>query len=300
MYASFERTAYKSTDEGQTWQQLRTFSCTAIDSVFVDSRDNVFVSPGVSPTADNAGLWRSTDKGQTWTRTLTLPLNCSIWAIDEDTHGSLFAGVYTRGDVISNAQIYKSTNNGTSWNSVYYNTTTGRHIHDIAVDKSNNYIYASVGDDYLSWKSYMIRSTDGGTTWKQILSGIPQIMAIETIPGARLLGTDYPIANNGRIFKTTDDIDYDQVLQTGVDCYVFWFRTNPLNGRIYASFVSGEHNPHNAWIYTSDNNGSSWQTYYTYTVSTAYYGSASASNFVQGTMYYCTQLDNGTQNGTKI
>ncbi len=299
VYASYGSTLYKSSDGGESWQELRSFSAAHLQSLFVDSRDYVYFSPSADADANYRGLWVSTNQGQSWTRTLSLSSDCSIWAIDEDANGNVFAGVYTGGYTVGNARIYKSSDNGTTWDSVYHNST-GRHIHDIAVDKSNNYIYAAVGDDYLSWTSYMIRSIDGGATWSQILSGIPQIVAVEAIPGARLLGTDNPISDNGRIFKTTDDADYSQVLSTGVDCYGFWFRTNPLNGRIYTSFVSGEHSPYYSWIFTSDNNGATWLTYHTYTVSTAYYGSPSASNFVNGTMYYSLILDNGTQNCYKI
>ena len=227
-------------------------------------------------------------------------MSCSIWGIDEDTNGNLFAGVYTRGDTVANARIYRSTDAGATWVSVYYGGSTVRHVHDIAVDKSNNYIYASIGDKYLSWTAYVIRSIDGGNNWSQILTGIPQVVAIETIPGARLFGTDDPMSGNGRIFKTTDDTNYQQVLDTGADSYGLWFRTNPLNGRIYASFVSGEHSPTTAWIYTSDNNGLNWQIYQVFHVSTAYYGSPWASNFVQGTMYYSVRLNSGWQNGIKI
>ena len=127
----------------------------------------------------------------------------------------------------------------------------------------------------------------------------PQIVAIETIPGARLFGSDNPISGNGRIFRTTDDVNYGEVLGTGVDSYGFWFRTNPINGRVYAIFVSGEHSPSIAWIYTSDDNGLNWGIYKTFHVSTAYYGSPCASNFIQGIMYYSIKLDSGWQNGVK-
>ena len=149
----------------------------------------------------------------------------------------------------------------------------------------------------------MIRSTDGGNSWSQILNGTinatPQIAAGETIPGARLFGSDDPMSGNGAIFRTSDDANYQKVFDTGKDSYGFWFRTNPLNGRIYASFVSGEHSPSTAWIFTSDDNGLSWEIYKTFNVSTPYYGAICASNFIQGIMYYGVKLDS-MQYGVKI
>jgi hypothetical protein len=67
--------------------------------------------------------------------------------MDEDKSGNLFAGVYTTGTSNSDARIYKSANNGISWTSVYYDSQA-RHVHDVAVDKSNNYVYVSVGDNF--------------------------------------------------------------------------------------------------------------------------------------------------------
>ncbi len=129
-------------------------------------------------------------------------------------------------------------------------------------------------------------------------NGIPQIIAIEAVPGARLLATDL---DNGIIYRTTDDINFQQVLNTGAQSYGYWMRTNDLNGNIYASFVGGE-SPTTwvAGIWMSTNNGLSWGIYKTFSIHNPYFGSDAASNFFQGTMYYDLVLDSGWQNGTEI
>ena len=77
----------------------------------------------------------------------------------EDTNGNLFAGVYTTGSA-SNARIYRSTDGGANWVSVYYDSSA-RHVHCVAVDESTNYIYASIGDLIGPWNiDYIVRSTD--------------------------------------------------------------------------------------------------------------------------------------------
>ena len=233
---------------------------------------------------------------------MPLPEDCAIWAIDEYSGGNLFAGVYTTGPTAGNARIYRSVDNGSSWDQVYYDSA-GRHIHDIAVDRTTGYIYASVGDTYGAWQtSYIIRSTDGGNlnSWNEILSDLPQVVAIEAVPGARLFGTDTPQNINGQIYRSTDDSSYDLVLDTGSHSYGFWIRQNSLDGKIYASLVSGEASNRNAGIYTSTNNGQSWSLYRSFNVHAGYLGSSSASNFVAGTMYYSVELDSGDQNGAKI
>jgi len=303
LYAGSGSVLYKSLDQGVNWQSLKTFSgASELASIYVNKYDQIFASPYTDATATDLGLWRSVDEGETWEKVLPLPADCAIWAIDEDSSGNLFAGVYTTGPTTGNARIYKSVNNGSSWIQVYYDSD-GRHIHDIAVDRTTGYIYASVGDTYGDWQtSYIIRSTDGGNpnSWNEILSDMPQVVAIEAVPGARLFGTDTSQDINGKIYHSTDDLNYDLVLDTSSHSYGFWIRQNNLDGKIYASFVSGEASNRNAGIYTSTNNGQSWSLYRSFDVHSGYLGSSSASNFVSGIMYYSVKTDSGDQNGAKI
>ena len=303
LYAGSGSVLYKSLNQGVNWQSLKTFNgASDIASIYVNKYDQVFASPYTDAATTDLGLWRSLNAGQTWQKVLPLPADCTIWAIDEDSSGTLFAGVYTTGPTTGNARIYRSVNNGSSWDQVYYDSA-GRHIHDIAVDRTTGYIYASVGDIYGDWQTaYIIRSTDGGNpnSWNKILSDMPQIVAIEAVPGARLFGTDTPQDINGKIYRSTDDSSYDVVLDTGSHSYGFWIRTNSLNGKIYASFVSGESSDRNAGIYTSTDDGFTWSLYRSFIVNAGYLGSSSASNFVAGTMYYSVKLDSGDQNGAKI
>ena len=313
LYAGSNETLLKSLDQGLTWRPLLTFNGSApvdIARIYVNNLNYLFASPSSSAAANELGLWRSIDNGQTWTNVLPLPLNCSISSIAEDSNGNLFAGIYTTG-TIGNASICKSVDGGANWSTVYYDSGA-RHVHYVTVDKSNNYVYAAIGDVRVnpSWHAYVIRSTDDGgsnSSWGKILD-LPQILSIQTvdaklpngtlIPVARLLATDY---DNGQIYRTTDDANFSLVLDTGAQSYGYWIRTNDLNGNIYASFVGGE-NPAQwvAGIWMSANNGTTWTVYKTFAISNAYFGSSSASNFLQGTMYYSLQLDSGWQNGVKI
>ena len=229
----------------------------------------------------------------------------------EDANGYLFAGVYTTGFTTGNAAIYKSIDGGANWFSVYFDSSA-RHIHCIEVDKSNNYIYASVGDERIApqWHTSVIRATDGAvsnSSWQKIFT-LPQILVIQTVttldttgklvPVARLLLTDY---DNGQIYRTVDDQAFTLVLDTGSQCYGYWIRTDDQNSNIFASFTGGEHpNTWVAGIWLSTNGGITWSLYKSFPIHYAYFGSSMASNFKQGTMYYCLQLDTGWQNGIKV
>ncbi len=313
LYASSYQTLYKSANQDQTWQPLITFggSSTGISNIYVNSVDYVFVTPNPSAPISSLGVWRSTNWGQTWTRVLPLPAACCVMSMTEDAYGNLLVGVYTTGTTTGNASIFRSTDGGATWTTVYYDSTA-RHIHCIVVDKSNNYVYASVGDERINdaWHTSVIRATDGGLTnssWEKIFT-TPQILALEVVnkygphgellPSARLLATDY---DNGQIWRTTDDNKFNLVLDTGDQCYGYWIRTNDLNGDIYASFTGGDHPTHwIAGIWVSKNGGLSWSAYKTFPVHYTNYGSMSASNFVDGTLFYSVQLDSGWQNGIKL
>ena len=225
----------------------------------------------------------------------------------EDSNGNLFVGVYTTGSYAANARIYKSTDGGSSWTSVYYDSAA-RHVHCVTVDPANNYVYASIGDVRVwngitgsNWDlEYVIRSNDDGNsgTWTKILQGTAnvgdaQMIAIHIVdtvgaggvlaPSARLFATDY---NNGQIYRTTDDTNFNLVLDTGAQSYGFWVRTNSLNGVIYASFVGGDGSPRTAGIWTSNDNGVSWTKYMDFPVNQPNQGSTTASNFQDGVLYF--------------
>jgi hypothetical protein len=312
LYAGSGSVLYKSPDQGVTWQPLLTFSGSGaeINCVFVNRLNYIFASPTSDAEADSLGLWRSTNGGQTWTKVLPLSAGCSIWSMTQDSSGNLFAGIYTTGSV-GNATIFKSTDGGAHWTIVYHDTSA-RHIHCVTVDLSNNYVYAAVGDVRVNpnWYTYVIRATDDGAangSWRKILT-LPQMLSIEAVYAtdqngrlaslARIFATDY---DNGQLYRTTDDVTFNLVLDTGTQSYGYWIRTNSLNGDIYASFTGGEHPVQwVAGIWVSSDDGVSWTQYKSFPIHYPYYGSVAASNFFEGTMYYSVQLDSGLQNGIKI
>ena len=322
IYAGIGNGLYKSPDQGTTWQLIHNFG-SGIYYVYISKQDYIFVSPDTNADPTNLGVWRSEDGGQTWANVLPLPTDCTTMTMVEDSNGKLFVGVYTVGYYAANAAIYRSSDSGTTWNRVYYDSNA-RHIHCVAVDPANNYVYASVGDvrvgyfdgtQWTSWpNSYVIRSTSDGNagTWTRLLQGTagtgdPQIVAISVIdkenedgtlsPSARLFGTDY---DNGLIYRTTDDATFRVVLDTGAQSYGFWFRINNLNGVIYASFLGGDSSTRTAGIWTSSDNGVSWTKYMSFPVDQPNQGSMTASNFHDGTLYFSVVIAGAYQNGVKI
>ncbi|MBW2106655.1 MAG: right-handed parallel beta-helix repeat-containing protein, partial [Deltaproteobacteria bacterium] len=201
---------HKSTDDGETWTLKRAWPGKP-SYMNIDSRDYIYYSPFGADVADaDKGLWRSIDGGDNWTRVLDLSAfanSIGIWGMDEDSSGHLYAGLYNnKSDAGHIAKIYKSIDNGGTFSEVY-SSVTYDHVHDIAVDLSTDYVYASLGDS----SSAVIRSINNGTDWSVILASMNQIVPIIATEGYRLFGSDG--GTQGRIYRTTDDSTYKTVLQ---------------------------------------------------------------------------------------
>jgi photosystem II stability/assembly factor-like uncharacterized protein len=294
LYASIDNSLYNSSDNGQTWSEAMVTIplATQLSGLFVDSNGTIYFSPagriGFDIDPSIAGIWRSDDQGRTWERTQTLSIYEYIFNIDEDINGNVYAGVYTMGS-LSDAKIYKTSNNGDTWSISYYDPVA-RHIHDVKVDKYTNNIYAVIGDNMAPWNSaYVIRSTDGGENWTKILPSMPQMVSIGFSENARFFGTDW---SNGQIYKTTDDITATKVFDTNSLSYCFWIRQDDLDDILYAGFCGHESQPRTAGIYYSIDDGETWFIQEELQAPMAYDGTSGASNF-HGGLFYCNIVLNG-------
>ena len=133
---------------------------------FLDSKNNIYLNSNRPHR-----LYRSSDGGEHWD--ILSEDAYMFWGLADDTHGTLYATTW-----YEHAKLYKSTDLGNNWTlvtdfhtifpeeTIRYSTSSEkmslRHLHDIIVDGST--ITLGTGD-VTRWT---LRSTDGGTTWKQI------------------------------------------------------------------------------------------------------------------------------------
>jgi Secretion system C-terminal sorting domain len=142
-----------------------------------DATSNTIIAGSVS-----GGVFRTTNGGTSWTRVSTNAQQYTITAIAQDTRaGQTNNWYYATGEGLGNSAsetgafytadgIYKSTDNGLTWNRLTASNTGSLFAFDncndlitnLAVDPTNGNVYAaSLGQ--------IIRSTDGGTTWGVVL-----------------------------------------------------------------------------------------------------------------------------------
>jgi len=186
---------WKTRNGGVSWSNVsdgffRTGSVGAI-AVAPSDPNVVYAGTGEGPvrgvtTSHGDGVYRSTDAGKTWThvgleRTRHIP-RIAVHPEDPDVvwvaaQGSPWTPSPERG-------VYRSTDGGATWELVLVGGgTTG--ACDLRLDATNpRILYAAFWDHRRTpWKvrsggpgSALYKSTDGGTTWKEPETGLPEVM----------------------------------------------------------------------------------------------------------------------------
>ena len=184
---------WKSEDYGRTWNPIFDEQPTqSIGAIAVAPSDPnvIYVGSGEGlhrpDLSVGNGIYRSTDAGKSWTH-LGLHDSAQIPAllVDPRDPNRVFAAVLGRPYGPSSERgIFRSTDGGANWQRVLYkDENTGGS--DIAIDPSNpNTLYASLWEVREGpWEDNNIldgtggglfKSTDGGTTWRQLGKGLPK------------------------------------------------------------------------------------------------------------------------------
>ncbi|HUQ85904.1 MAG TPA: hypothetical protein VM096_00005, partial [Vicinamibacterales bacterium] len=186
---------WKTTDAGRTWVPIFDEQPTgSIGALAVAPSDPnvIYVGTGESQQrpdlATGDGIYKSTDAGKTWTH-LGLRDSQQIGQVVVDPKDANRVFVAALGHPYgpnTERGIYRSTNGGTTFERVLYkDENTG--AADVVIDPSNsNIVYASLwqarqgpweNGDFRGPGSGLFKSSDGGTTWRQLTAGLPTFEA---------------------------------------------------------------------------------------------------------------------------
>jgi len=180
LYAVSNRSIFRSTNGGSSWDLLFTFSVTIWDQPGSGgSVKNLAIDPQ-TPTTLYVGRWisagagsgvcigsvyKSTDGGLTWSQTALAGCTAGL-AIDPQTPTTLYVGSRHHGVNISS--LYKSTDGGTTAVSIMNGIFSGSGtIPDLAIDPvtpTTVYAATDVG---------VYKTTDGGANWRYLETSRP-------------------------------------------------------------------------------------------------------------------------------
>lgn len=261
-FAAASGGVFKSFDRGYSWFPVFDGQ-TAIavgDLAISPSDTNVIYAGTGEPNAgggslayDGDGIYKSTDGGQTWLN-LGLSESGSTGRIALDPTnpsrifvammGKLFANNSERG-------IFRSTDGGTSWQKVLYVSDSTGGI-DVVVNPADpDIVYASLWERirrpnrrvYGGPTSAIYKSTNGGTTWSKLATGIPaqQLgrISLSLCAGSPSVIYASIVAKEGNlidVYKSTDAgahwVATNAVSQVYVTSYDWWFggvKVDPVN-----------------------------------------------------------------------
>jgi photosystem II stability/assembly factor-like uncharacterized protein len=194
-YAGFDNGGvWRSTDYGSTWEPLFDAQPTgSIGAIAVAPSDPniIYVGTGAGiirpDLAVGNGVYKSTDAGKTWTN-LGLHDTQMIAMIDVDPTNPNRLFVAALGHPYGpNAErgIFRSTDGGRSFQKVLFKDEYTS-ANDVRIDPSDpNTVYATFWQQQQSFieglafggtGNGIFKSTDGGTTWRQLTAGLPAVI----------------------------------------------------------------------------------------------------------------------------
>lgn len=184
LYALSEKSFYSSGDNGTTWDSLSSFTGIGPQHIlFLNDTLFVYANWAVvadgSPMKDSPCIFRSDDGGHTWKTILSSFMGAGSMTISGRT-------IFCTVDPI---HLLKSTDYGTSWDTLSYNLPSSSGQID-NLFSFNKKLYAA------QYKDRMYRSSDGGLNWTDISGSL------------QLPGYPFMFSNSKYFFVASDSILY--------------------------------------------------------------------------------------------
>lgn len=206
-------------------------------AVSIDVNDeDILLAGGIS-----GGVWKSTDQGQSWTRSSALEQHPAVTSIVQDKRsGKTSEWYYSTGEFSGNSAsgtgafylgngIYKSTDNGDSWQLIASTAQPGTSGTDVITTARTftiidqlaiDYSEASGTEIYASGLSEVIRSTDGFQTFEVVLgdansgSNFTDVAVSSTGMVYATIGNSSFNGTNGEdgFFKSSDGITWTEIV----------------------------------------------------------------------------------------
>ena len=248
---------WKTIDGGRIWTPIfdaQPVASIGAIAVAPSAVNTIYVGTGESTPRDSMGfgngMYKSTDAGRTWLH-IGLGDTQHIGKIAVDPHNPNVLFVAAMGHFYApNTErgVFRSVDGGRSWQKVLYKNEHVGAV-EVVIDPSNSkVIYAGLWNSRRPpWFTYaptngpgggIYKSTDGGTTWKQLTTGLPAA-------GIGRTGIAVAPTNPRRVYAVVDCLVPES--QSG---------TEPPLGT--PPPPPGTPQPGRGGVFRSDNGGESW------------------------------------------
>lgn len=226
---------YKTTNNGDSWTAKET-NMTSISNLFFIN-DNTGFATGQAFVSNFApDFIKTVDGGATWT-----PLDVPVTS-DERLDALFFTDANTGYVAGQTGKIYKTTNGGTSWTTLFDSTAEIKDI--FFINANNGFAVGSNGT--------ILKTTDAGATWTAKTSGDTSFINAVKFTDAT---TGIAVSTSGKILKTTD---------SGETWTTVFTNTKVLtsiafaNGKVLISGSAADFNSSGNVMLSSTNNGVNW------------------------------------------
>ncbi len=276
---------FKSTDNGNSWEAIfeDAVSLSIGDIVIAPSEEDILYvgtgeanAGGGSMSYDGFGIYRSDDAGESWQH-IGLDNIGSVGRLAVHPQNSQVCYVAAMGRLFSNNPergVYRTLDGGGAWENVLFlNDSTG--AIDIVLHPDHpDTLYATMWErvrrpdrrNYGGPSSGIFRSYNGGDTWTELTSGLPNDAFVGRI------GIDISESSPSTLYAIyADDIGYFDGVYKSTNGGDTWTRTNDgALSNMYSSYgwwfgrISIDPaNPNIAYaigydLYKTTNGGSSW------------------------------------------
>ena len=220
-FGSVNGGVWKSIDAGRVWEPVfdsQPVASIGAIAVAPSAPDVVYVGSGECTLRDSTGygngMYKSVDAGRTWTH-IGLENTQHIGKIAVDPHNPDIVFVAAIGHFYAanpDRGIFRSKDGGKSWEKVLYKNENVGAI-EVVIDPTNSQVvYAGLWNTRRPpWFVYaptngpgggMYKSTDGGSTWKQLTTGLPN-------EGMGKTGIAVSASNPQRVYAVIDNLNPD-------------------------------------------------------------------------------------------
>lgn len=177
---------YKSTDGGNTWQNIGLGHTSIVSEIIIDPNNTNIIyasTMGKHYTSDvDRGVYKSTDAGTSWSQVFNTATDAGAIDILMDPFNSntLYCAMFnrTRTNQVTiasgpNSLLYKSTNGGTTWNPIMNGLPQGNNSR-ISIEASKltpNLLFCSIVNSAYDLDG-VYQSANGGASWTSISGNI--------------------------------------------------------------------------------------------------------------------------------